>query len=83
MRMCITRLKHRSANYFLFRWRMAAHLFLPICIDNMPTIELFTPDPVFAAQKKIVMRINARIAPPIMYDNGGEGDETESPFKTP
>ena len=53
MRMRITRLKHRSANYFLFRLRMAARLFLPICIDNMPTIELFTPNPLSAAQKKL------------------------------
>ena len=32
---------------------MAARLFIPICIDNMPTIEFFTPDPLFAAQKKL------------------------------
>ena len=39
------------------------------------------PRPAFCRTEKIVMRINARIAPPIPHDNGGESDETESLFK--
>ena len=75
-RMRITRSMPCFANYFSLPPENGARLFLPICIDIIPTIEFFTPTR-FCRTEKIVMRINARIAPPILHDNGGEADETE------
>ena len=52
-RMRITRSMPCFANYFSLPPENGARLFLPICIDIIPTIEFFTPDPLFAAQKKL------------------------------